>query len=347
MARNDDKAEIQHYVPRMHLERFAVRPDRDKLQVHVFDKQKSRTFRTSIGNIAAERQYYDFEHEGNKISLEDSMSEMEGHASEAFDNLLENESLPALSGDELTWIKIFIVVQHLRTPHFRQGMLDINASLKEKVEKLGHDPESVEGWSPFGDENDLKLQANVFLVDSLSEFAATLDDKAAILLKTRPKNPFWTSDNPVTMHNNNNFGPYGNIGLAVPGIEIYLPLSPTLTLGIWCPKHAAQIVDDFEKLKKNRQHLAALRTLGRNVNRDELGEGIAAHDKLIEKKLPILVALEQGTPAFCSEENVAFLNHLQIVWSSRFVISQTDSFDLAEEMIGDNPKYREGIKIEL
>jgi len=40
---------------------------------------------------------------------------------------------------------------------------------------------------------------------------------------------FYLGDNPVlALNNTRDFGPYGNIGLAVPGIEIYLPLTSDL-----------------------------------------------------------------------------------------------------------------------
>lgn len=37
------------------------------------------------------------------------------------------------------------------------------------------------------------------------------------------------------MHNNKQYGPYGNIGLAVPHIEIYYPLSRDVVLAYMCP----------------------------------------------------------------------------------------------------------------
>ena len=241
MAQNDDKAETQHYVPRMLLERFAIPRQRGKPQVHVFDKLESRTFPTWIGNIAAEREYYDFEHESGKISMEGSLSKMEGCARQAFANILENESTKELSGEDRDWIRIFIITQHLRTPHFRQSLQDVDAAIRGKVERMGHDPAEVEGWKSIGDENELKLQANTLLFTSIKEHAASLKDKDVILLKTDLDHPFWISDNLVTMHNNNDFGPYGNIGLRVPAIQIYLPLSPTITLGVWCPTVANKL----------------------------------------------------------------------------------------------------------
>ena len=347
MARNDDKAEIQHYVPRMLLKRFAIPRERGEPQIHVFDKLESRTFPTSIGNIAAEREYYNFEHARGKISIESSLSKLEEHADRAFSNILEHESLRDLPEEDRNWLRTFIATQQLRTPHFRQLLQDVDAGIRQKVERMGHDPEEVEGWKSIGDENELKLQANAFLSQSIEEFAESLKDKDVILLKTDLGHPFWISDNPVTMHNDNDFRPYGNIGLGVPGIQIYLPLSPTITLGFWCPTIANESSNVRDEVEKLRKHLLVDQTLGRDVDQMGLANQIAELDACLETLTPTHKALQEGTPVQCKEENVTFLNCLQVQSSNRFVISQIDSFDLAEQMISDNPKYRSGFRITI
>ncbi len=345
MARNDDKAEIQHYVPEVLLKGFAIPRKRGEPQVHVFDKLESRTFRTSIGNIVAEREYYDFEHERGKTSMESSLSKMDDHARQAFDNILENESLQELPGGDRDWIRIFIVTQHLRTPHFKQSLRDLDAAIKGTVERMGRDPAEVEGRKSIGDENKLKLQANTFLSKSIQHHVASLKDKAMIILNTDLKYQFWISDNPVTMHNDKDFGPNGNIGLRVPGIQIYLPLSPTITLGVWCPTVANKLFKMVGECEKRREHLLVNQTLERNVNQIGLADQIAELDAWLETHAPTRTALQEGTPDQCKEDNVTFLNSLQVRSSNRFVISQTDNFDLAERMIDDNAEYRGGFRI--
>nr|QWP89203.1 hypothetical protein IHCLGBEB_00006 [Escherichia coli] len=73
-------------------------------------------------------------------------------------------------------------------------------------------------------------------------------------LETRPERPFTCiGDNPVVLKNSNDFGPYGNLGLAVRGIQIYLPLSSTLMLAMYCPSIREQMV----RQKQHLQHLLA------------------------------------------------------------------------------------------
>lgn len=60
-------------------------------------------------------------------------------------------------------------------------------------------------------------------------------------------------DNPVVMKNSNDFGAYGNLGLAVRGIKIYLPLSSTLMLTMYCPSIREQMASQ----KQHIHHLLA------------------------------------------------------------------------------------------
>ena len=43
-----------------------------------------------------------------------------------------------------------------------------------------------------------------------------------VLCQTDAAKPFWISDNPLARHNEQDFGPYDNLGLGMPGLEIYL-----------------------------------------------------------------------------------------------------------------------------
>jgi Short chain fatty acids transporter len=63
-------------------------------------------------------------------------------------------------------------------------------------------------------------------------------------LETKPEHPLYVSDNPVVPENRTEFGPYGNIGLTVFGIQMYLPLSSTLMLAMYCPSIREQKIRD-------------------------------------------------------------------------------------------------------
>ncbi len=103
------------------------------------------------------------------------------------------------------------------------------------------------------------------------------------------------SDHPLGMHNQIDHSPYGSIGLAVKGIEMYLPLSPTLTLAMFCPS-VGQIfhegADRVRALELNAPHLLA---------KLKNPEGLKS----------LSSAMAAGGPMAATPDNVAYCNWIQ------------------------------------
>lgn len=99
-------------------------------------------------------------------------------------------------------------------------------------------------------------------------------------------------------------GPYGNIGLAVRGIEIYFPLSKTLALGMFCPSHEEEFKKTYEKYK-----------LIKRLD-PELGSRSIKDGSYIEQIMNGF--LKKKTVPY-KAESVVNHNSLQVYFSSRFV----------------------------
>ncbi len=110
------------------------------------------------------------------------------------------------------------------------------------------------------------------------------------------------------MHNANDLRPYGNIGLAVPGIEIYFPIAPTLTF--WDPSVPERLLRSIAVFRARFEGIKAATSI-----RTQLGGG----EELI-------AAAQTGGVSRCASEVVMFLNSLQVINSSRFVLSATKDF---------------------
>jgi hypothetical protein len=117
----------------------------------------------------------------------------------------------------------------------------------------------------------------------------------------------------------------GNLGLGVKGIEIYFPLSPNLSLGIFDESNQEIIRTSYKKVKNLRLH--ELKSLGM--------------DKSKKRQIKDLMhGLETGGVVQSVNENVEFHNSMQVTFSSRFVYSSDGNFDLAYEMIKKNSEYK-------
>jgi hypothetical protein len=150
-----------------------------------------------------------------------------------------------------------------------------------------------------------------------ANLAAHFVDKTWVLLRTDRTRPFLIGDNPITLQNQRDSGPRGNLGLAVPGIEIYFPLSPVRALAFWCPSHESVIRD-----------------------------AAARRGSLPEVAQNVLTAIDTGRPLASAAENIENFNSLQIRYAERYVFSSVDDFALARDMIAAHPETRTGPRIQ-
>lgn len=344
MTRTDGKRENQHYVPQMLLRNFATRESivRGREQVQVLDKWTSRVFTANIRNVASAHEFYEVETETRAISAEHLLSELEDRARPVLQKLIANRSVPATGTGEREWLSVFCAVQFMRTQTVRGRFSEINAEIEAHIRNMGYDPSNVEGYRKLMDA-DVKASTIRMLTVAMTDYSAVLLAKHWFLLETDPSDPFYVGDHPVTLHNNRSMGAYGNLGLAVPGIEIYMPVSPTLSLALWCPSIVREVEQNW---REPREQLAKLK----QVNLDaatlakiaEVEAGMALSDRIV-------AAATTGGCVESNADNTTLLNSLQVRFASRFVMSNLPNFALAERMFSDDEGYRtrskEGIKV--
>ena len=148
-------------------------------------------------------------------------------------------------------------------------------------------------------------------------------DKVWVLHEAPASETLYISDNPVAMHNRNEFGLRGNLGLAVTGVEVYLPLSTSRCLALYCPTTCAE-------LKRAHDQLTAKRGSHQT-------ESVDPHsaERLVD-------AFHSGAISPLGTESVKFVNSLQVCNAERYLYSAVDGFDLARTMIDQHPHLRTG-----
>jgi|SRR3972149_1443164 len=313
------QGEQQHYVPRFLLKNFA---HGKKPKIFAYDKSNDKRFHTNIKNVAAENGFYDLEVEDGVLTMEPNLAHLEANTSGIIKKLIKDRNIKSLSEDEVAILALFLAVQFVRTKEHRlkfehlgkqvaQKLHDMRGVSKENIKELIRSSESVPEDKLFGLRSLVKAK----------EFVPHFLNKAWVLLETTPKNPFFISDNPIGLHNDMDFGPYGNLGLAAKGIQIYLPISSTLCLNLLCPTLAEEFVKAYDNLKLLDQ--AASELADSAIKRPALARAFC--DGLVN-----------GTPIKVVEDNVTMINSLQVVYSSRFVYCESNGFELVERMIRDN-----------
>lgn len=317
-------AKVQHYVPQLLLRNFG---SGKKDQVWVYDKANDRSFSTNVKNIASESRFYDFEIAGEVVTLEPLLSKLEGIAKPLVKKILDADSVASLSAEDKVLMAAFLSVQLARTRAFREQWVDLPRLVRERLADLGDEvKEGTQAAELIRDltENEAKAETGCFMVEAPQMFAPHLASKHWVLIATERKHPFILGDNPVTLQNMNDMSPRGNLGILVPGIEIYLPLSPIRALAMWCPSIVEMI----------RQGVEVIR---RGVVRSRESDIVLAINE----------AINTGRPLTYTGENVENLNSLQVAWSERYLFSSVDDFRLTRNMLQAHPNLKRGPRARL
>jgi hypothetical protein len=342
--RIDGKAEKQHYVPQVLLRLHASDPSakRGAEKVWCFDKQTDKVFPANIRGVLAGTRFYEVEVNGQTLSIEEPLSEIEGLLSPILARLVREQKLASVSKDRYT-IASFCAVQMLRTQGFRDRIKDLNEGVAEALHKRGIDPSQVSNFKTLSDE-EIKAFSMDMLADAPRKYAPHFLSKFWHLIGTTPDDPFHVGDHPVVVDNDFRRGP-GTLGLASPGVTIYLPLSPTLCLAMTDP---ALIEDLFEGARKVR---AGHEEFEKSIEADGFQARGAAllnvmkdnRDRVNQQIRP----MESGLPSAHEPQVVTRVNSLQMLYAGRWIVSSKPDFSLPVKMLADDPGLRVRRKLEV
>jgi len=305
----------QHYVPQFLLRNFAS--GRNK-QIYVFEKLSQKTFRTSVRNVAAESGFYDYQVDGEVLSVDPALQDLENVTKDIISKIIRGRSLREIDDRTRKNLAVFAATQLFRTEAHRKRWSDVNTKLRQTIIAMGGDPEKVEGFGPISEE-DLRVQMISTLPSRAVEGAAYILEKSWMLLGTSSQKPFCTSDNPITMSNTLNQNSHiGTLGLAVPGIEIYFPLSKTLCLGFFCPTIE-------ELIRKSQKRASSPGNPGANW----------------------CMAFDGLAPLEMEHDNVTYLNSLQVINAERYVFLGDSDFSLVSKMLQNHPELKDGPRFQV
>lgn len=313
----EPKRKQQHFVPEFLLRHFATGGN-DRL--YAYDKWNDRVFATTPEKAAKENGFYDFEINGVEVSLEQPLDTLEANAAPIILNLLKTRDLLGLSTQDKTTLALFCAAQMLRDKGARAMHLDMRDKMRERLKEMGADPKKVKGFEDPDDE-EIRRTSIIQLAEAPKLLPYFLNYKHWALLLAPDGSNLYTSDSPLTFHNDNEFGFFGNLGLAVKGIQISLPLSARINLWITC--------DSIESEMRMRYQEAAL-------------AGVSIHKPAMVEIRRMLAGFSGKECFLMRSENVIRFNSLQVSKAERFLYSSTDDFSLARKMLKKNPDLKRG-----
>ncbi len=221
----------QHYVPQFLLKNFA---SRDEAFIWAYDKKEkyskqNRIKERAIKKVASEKFFYDIHNNEPENSYEYVLEKIENDTAPIIAEIIKIKNIKDLSEEERGTLSLFIVTQILRT----RGNLFQSESMMESISK-----HLEEKWNIRTPDIDSK-KVWFSTLQKHEIFKKIIMNKIWVLYESN--NSFLISDNPVTLQNVINTNKLrGTLGIDSPGIEIYLPVSPSLTICMFCEKFFEQ-----------------------------------------------------------------------------------------------------------
>jgi len=343
--RTDGKAEVQHYVPqvllRLHVKDASAKKGSE--QVWCFDKKTDKVFSPNIKGVLSGSRFYEIEVDGKTLSLEEPLTVIEDQVSPILARLVSEQRLATLSSEDRVAIATFCAVQFTRTQTFRDRIRDVNEGVGEALRNRGIDPSEVSNFKMLS-ENEIKAFSLEMLADAPRKYGPHFLSKHWHLVGSTTNDPFHVGDHPVVLDNDVVKG-RGALGLASPGVTIYLPLSPTLCLAMTDPALIGRLMEGARKVRRgykkwekkiSRQGFTAQGiTFLRQMKADR--DRVTLH----------IEPLEQGTPSAYHPQIVARANSLQMLHAGRWIVSSKPDFSLPLKMIADDPAFRGYRKLEV
>lgn len=333
-SRPAQAAQHQHYVPKFLLRNFLS--DERKEQVQVFDKTTGKSFTTSIRGIMAERRFNEFIIDDEWLAtFEPAICQLEDQVLPVYRDLVANRRLQN-TADERGYLGFLMAFQMIRTKAQRDRFAEMGNLIRDKFQKLGA-PEDQLAEFDF-DPDHLKLRHADFMKHALIKFTEAIAIKDFLLIEAAPDRSFYLGDAPMVMHNSGPRDPFwGNIGLSVEGIEIYLPLTSDLTLCAWCPSVIGSHRNDVGGRRKQLNQTLLGRVMRGEITPDDMSREIAKINELAKPMDDLIAQADAGLPIVATEGNMDLFNSLQMSYAVRHVINKDGNWDIARRFVRENP----------
>jgi len=223
----------QHYVSQFLLRGFHTE---NEAQIWAFDKLTDRSFTTAIDRVASEHGFYNI---AGSAEIDDVIRKFEDATAPIVEEIRTRKSLRTLNEYKRIWLSGFTALQYVRTRAFSERSQDMMRQITQVVTQISGGKLSKKlrkqlGLDAPGSEHEKTLSTILRLVRPAVD---ELLKKTLVLYRSDGSLPFWIGDSPVAMHNTINPDDRlcSTLGLGVPGIEVYLPISSELVLAHMCP----------------------------------------------------------------------------------------------------------------
>lgn len=269
-------------------------------RIYQYDKKNREVDPRTPRSVAFQRNFYADSGNDDVSKLEGWMSQFEGRASAVISTVVETESTTRLSDTDKTTLCDFVAFQFARTPEFREWRHDMVQSALDALRQLG-----VTDWHYVEKEEYAGARHLASMLAYVYWARPHLRQMRIRLLKNDTVIPLWTSDNPVVRYNDLT----DKLGLGSPGVVFCLPLSPKILLQFYDGTYIDLLNDIAAAAGISEKHLAWARN-----NIPETADMV--------------------------KQNVIHANHLQAMFSTRFIYSSKQRFHMMKAFLDRDGGYK-------
>jgi hypothetical protein len=338
---------FHHYVPRFLLQRFACRERKGQHYVAVIDKHTGRRFSPNVASIMGETHFNRIVlKDGSFFSIESFTAHIDDLAAPVVAKVVEARSLAGLDVEERATLCMFVALQMLRGTGMRNMFVDMAAQLRDKMASLYGEEALPDEIAEAPDEDARKHHGIILALQGIQPYSQILSGKHMILMQPPESETYLLGDNPVVLDNaqpQNTF--WGNLGLVSEGIEAYLPLAPTLQLGLWCPSVRHRMREHVASARQDSNQIRALSLIGVGGLRARAAAGHAVIEEKVRYGEAVIQAVEAGAPVTATSPNMQRHNALQINTAERFVVAADEDFSFIETVVGSSQHAKRGRRL--
>jgi len=228
MTKNTDKKN-QHYIPKFYLRNFSYKGNNK--QIGLFNLKRSFYHPTAKLKTQGARNFF----YGKDGKVEDFLSKVEGKMSKVINSIVQTQLLPKKTDETYLELLHFVGLTNLRNP----AIIDLfekilPQALRERTQELDDKTDAYEHFPDMA--HDMVVEVALTNVAHIIECIVDLDYR---LLINQTKRPFIGSDFPVVRYNQfleeRRPKSDSNVGYGTIGLQIFIPLSPKLTLLLYDP----------------------------------------------------------------------------------------------------------------
>jgi hypothetical protein len=118
------------------MKNFAVERKRGQFQIHTFDKETERSFRTAVEKVAVESDFNALDQDGVRISLEAGMGMVESEAAILIAAIVRGGRLPDFSPSQRMTIDLFCALQFIRGTATRAQFSHLISSVNRRMRAI-------------------------------------------------------------------------------------------------------------------------------------------------------------------------------------------------------------------